>query len=513
MLDSTSRGSHPEGTQTTDALATAAAQLRDVPAWKPFPVELMPMPVRDYVTDVADSLRVAPAAVAVPLLAALGGVCGTKVFLNMDPQAAKTWLVRPIFWTVVIANSGSNKSAGWEAADDVAMVVERELQSRNQYEQESYDSRMQEWKDADPAERGFKPEPPPTRQLLVDDTTVEALAAILQDNPNGVLLSTDELRNWFDTFMRYRKAGGSDATRWLPFHSGKRFIVNRKGTDGKKQRLFIPHAAVSVMGTTQPKVFSRVIGDEERDSGFLARLLMCMPPGKPRLWKPSGGGAKGTTRQVVEDLVGRLFRMSEGQVLLSPEATARFVGWQNPWSLESFKLSDAEKAAMRAKLEEVALRVALLYHVCDQVWDGDTQVWPGLGLEHLNAGITTAEWFFNEGLRVYATFKKTSNPMEKLYVETMQWAVEKTAAGNPLEGGFTARDVYRARIGSISEPAQAQLLVDNLLEHKLLVEVKEEEWTGPPNARKRKMGRPTRKFLPAVRQIDKTPNFDASDDE
>lgn len=504
MFGSQSDRGHPEGTDAADALRVAAAQLRDVPAWAPFPVDHMPLPVRDYVLDVTRGLGVEPAAVAVPMLATLGGIAGAKVYLSVDPKASKPWHVRPIFWTVVIANSGSNKSAGWEACDDVAMVVEKELQARNKFEEESYEQRLQEWRDADPSDRGPKPQPAPVRQLLVDDTTVEALAGILQDNPSGVILSTDELRNWFDTFSRYRKAaGGSDATRWLPFHSGKRMIVNRKGGDGKtRQRLYIPHAAVSVMGTTQPKIFGRMIGDDERDSGFLARLLPCMPPGRPRLWKPSQGGGAGTTWGAMADLATRLYHLPEHQLLLDPKATARFVGWQNPWALESFKLSDAERVAMRSKLEEVALRVALLYHLCDSVWDAGL---PGpIQVPHLDAGIEAAEWFFAESLRVYASFSKADSRVGAMYSEAMRWAVEKTAPGNPLEGGFLARDLYRARVAGMTEAAQAQQMIDLLVEENLLTEV--------PTV-KQGRGRPAKKYLPAVRHNRHNSSEDVSDDQ
>jgi hypothetical protein len=463
----------------------------------------MPRVPREYAAQVAEGLGVDPAMVAVPLIAVLGGISGTKVRLNMDPAAAKPWVIRPIFWAAVVANSGSTKSPAWEAADDLAQIVERALRTENELSWNAYEDSLQAWKEAEGDQRGPKPTPPLMKRLVVDDTTVEGIAGILEDNPSGLLLSTDELRNWVDTFARYRKTGGgSDASRWLPFYSGKRHVVDRKGKDGGRNSLYIPHAAVSVAGTIQPGILSRIVGDEERDSGWLARLLFAMPPARPRSWKPSKGGRKNDARVSAEDLALKLHRMPEAEVLLEPKAVQRFMAWQHRWAMDSFLMENPGLVALRTKLEEVSLRLALLYFTCDHAWEPTMP--PAVPLEYMDAGIVQAEWFHREALRVYQSMIRSGEATER-YQRIVLWAVDKCAPGAPLEKGFTARDLMRSRL--VGDAAEAAQVIEQMWDAKLIAHV--------PLSGKKVTGRPAHpRFLPAVTlNSDRSGSDDSTDEQ
>lgn len=74
-----------------------------------------------------------------------------------------------------------------------------------------------------------KPEPPQAVRYVVSDTTVEALAPLLQENPRGLLLARDELAGWIGSFDRYSGGkGGADAAHWLSMHNGESILVDRK---------------------------------------------------------------------------------------------------------------------------------------------------------------------------------------------------------------------------------------------------------------------------------------------
>jgi hypothetical protein len=487
------RPGHPEVT-AHDALKAAAERLTGVPKWAPFPIDHSPRVVRDYALAVAANLSLEPAAVMTPLLSCLAGIAGTAFRMVMDERAAKPWVIRPILWTVLIARSGTTKSAAWEAGDDLANMVEGAYRTANDLARDRFRRELDEWAEKDRADRGPKPEPPANKRLLVDDVTVEAVGAVLADNPRGLLLSTDELRNWFDAFSRYKSGGGTDAARWLVLHGGKRLVIDRKG--GDRPSVFIQHAACSVSGTIQPRIFARMIGDEERDSGLLARLLLCLPPGRNRPWRPtpdgdrSGYHAQRTAMELAEKMRG----LPEGvEVTPSPEAVEAYMAWQHPWAYETFLVDDDELTALRAKLEEMALRIALLYFVVDHAFLKD---WPKqLPAEYVRAGIATAEWFHREALRVYATFTQVPE-LEADYRDLMTWIADKTRPGSPLEGGFTLRDLVRGR--RASDPADAAEKVQQLLDAGLIRVLNKP--TGP------KGGRPVDLYLPNLR--DTTPSGD-----
>src|SRR5207249_1962604 len=117
-----------------------------------------------------------------------------------------------------------------------------------------------------------KPEPPNSVRYVVGDVTVEALAPILKANPRGVLLARDELPGWIRSFDRYANGkGGADAAHWLSMHTGESLTVDRK--TGMPKTIYVPSAAVSVIGGIQPGVLVRVMTPELRESGMLARLL------------------------------------------------------------------------------------------------------------------------------------------------------------------------------------------------------------------------------------------------
>src|SRR5262249_21319955 len=80
--------------------------VRLLPESKPFPFELLPITVREYCEEAAAALGCDPAFVALPVIAELGGAIGfTRVL-----QLKKTWREPCIFWTAVVAESGTLKS-------------------------------------------------------------------------------------------------------------------------------------------------------------------------------------------------------------------------------------------------------------------------------------------------------------------------------------------------------------------------------------------------------------------
>jgi hypothetical protein len=175
------------------------------------------------------------------------------------------------------------KSPAWGAAHRIARDLDKGLETASKAERD-------QWK-ADDKDGRAVGAIPPARKLVVQDTTTEAIAAILVDNPNGLLVSIDELTVWFDLFTRYRKGGGSDANRWLGMWEGRRLKVARRMSG----ELYVPSALVSVVGTIQPGVLARIIRDEYRESGFLARLLLAQPPERRKSGRAGGcpRGSKG----------------------------------------------------------------------------------------------------------------------------------------------------------------------------------------------------------------------------
>lgn len=71
-----------------------------------------------------------------------------------------------------------------------------------------------------------EPEEPHRRRTLTMDSTPEALGAILQGNPQGILSFRDELAGWLTSFDRY-SPGGREF--WLEAYGGRPYVIDRKG--------------------------------------------------------------------------------------------------------------------------------------------------------------------------------------------------------------------------------------------------------------------------------------------
>src|SRR6516225_1729798 len=102
------------------------------------------------------------------------------------------------------AAHGCGKAMGIEDAG--ALAAYEQAYDDYQFQKKEYDRNRrngQEMDDSGPEE----PEKPPRRRAIVNDTTMEALALILVDNPRGVLLHYDELMGFIGGLDAYRGNG------------------------------------------------------------------------------------------------------------------------------------------------------------------------------------------------------------------------------------------------------------------------------------------------------------------
>jgi hypothetical protein len=165
--------------------------------YKPFPTHVLPEPLRNFVSTVALSIGCDDSYIALPLLTQIAGAIGNSRVLELKPG----WTAPAILWTATVGESGTAKSPAARAATKAIREIERAANGRNaerlqRFEEESdcHAKLKANWKAADgPGGPPKKPTPPASERYVVSDTTVEALAIILQSNPRGLLLIRDEL--------------------------------------------------------------------------------------------------------------------------------------------------------------------------------------------------------------------------------------------------------------------------------------------------------------------------------
>ena len=239
----------------------------------PFPVEVLPKVVAEFVAEVIESQDCAPEFVVLPLTSCLGAAVG-----NTAAMRPKTdWNAPSIFWTVTIGESGTGKSPAFKEATQFIVQLENEAYSQYLANLGDYDRTMKGWKKKD-----GKPEPesPHHKRFYVGDTTTEALMSVLESNPTGVMVVNDELSGWFASFDKYiRKGSGGDAAKWLKLWDSSPVSIDRKSGDIKHCRIKKP--IVSIAGTIQPQVLWKSAESKHIENGLLARFLIAYPPTEP----------------------------------------------------------------------------------------------------------------------------------------------------------------------------------------------------------------------------------------
>jgi hypothetical protein len=385
-----------------------------VQRFRMFPVNALPKPVRRYVATCAKSICCDLSYIALPLLTAIAAAIGNTRRLRLKHG----WCVPPILWTASVGESGSAKSPGYKAAmeplndrQEVAMEVYTEVAKDYAIAMARYEKELTAWKrekknQGDPPER---PVEPYAERYIVSDTTIEALAPLLLQNPRGLLLARDELAAWFGSFDRYAgaKSVNADAAQWLSMYNADRIVVDRK--TGQPKTIYVPRAAVCVTGTIQPEILHQALGSVHRQSGLAARLLMTCPPRKPKPWTEAEIPPKllASIRRVfdrlyaLEPTADEHGRPTPVPVALTPSAKSLWVTWCNAHNEEQLELT-GERAAAWSKLEEIPARLALVVHyVRWAVLDPKISNQNVIDDATMAAAIELTEWFKYETERIY----------------------------------------------------------------------------------------------------------------
>ncbi|MDP1799438.1 MAG: YfjI family protein [Planctomycetaceae bacterium] len=392
--------------------------------WKPFPVMKLPQPIRGFVIAASKAIGCDPCFIGGPMLVA----CAAAVGNSRRVRLKRGWIEPCILWLALVGYSGEHKSPALE----LALRCLRELQRKKlrQFNEDhkrylevdlpAYEKAVNEWKRSKttsaPPE---KPEEPIAWRVLVDDATVEALAALLSVQPRGLLLAIDELAGWLGGFDKYRaKGAGGDASKWLEMFGGRTLLIDRKG--GSPRTLCVPYASTSVVGGIQPEILSVCLTPQHRANGMSARLLVCWPPRRRKTW--SEAEVHPDAEAAIAKMLARLFMLKmepvEGDdprphlVDLDTEAKRIFIAFYNEHADEQSALS-GEMCATWSKIEGYAPRLALVTHLVR--W-ANGEIPPErefrIDAESMQAGIELAQWFGNEARRVHGMFHETDDQRE-----------------------------------------------------------------------------------------------------
>ena len=450
--------------------------------FRPFSVDALPEPIRGFVVAGAKAIGCDESYLALPLLTALAAAIGSTRRILLK----RGWAAPSIIWSAIVGESGTSKTPAFKAVmryarDRQHKAFEENEATKKRYDEEVayYNKALRSWTnnkkvDGPPP---AKPDPPPQTRYIVSDTTIEGLWPLLLANPRGLLLARDELAGWIGSFDRYA-SGKGDSAHWLSIHNGESITVDRKT---EPRTIYVPQAYVSITGGIQPGILHKALGQEHRESGLSARLLLSCPPRKPKRWTEAE--IPHSIEAEMSSLSGRLYGLrdtvdDEGKrcaaVLgLTHNAKKAWTGYYDRHNDEQVELS-GDLSAAYSKLEEYAARLALVLHCCDAdvvaLESADA-----VGVASMNAGIELAEWHKAEVRRVYSLLAESDEDRDRRNLA--EWISNK---GEPV----TAREVQQGH-RQFKTRDEAEAALTDLYKHGW------GQWESSPSG---KPGRPTWRF-------------------
>ena len=236
------------------------------------PPGVVPDLVWQFANDRALKLGVEAGAPAAALITTLGSLvpAGSVVQVRQhDPH----WKVKPVLWTMLIGAPGSNKSATLAQAMMPVQKIEREWsreQQRPAAEAEFERANVAGGDRAKSTDSLFEKAPVSRRRRrkIANDSTTEALAALLAENQDGILYFAEELAGLFGGMDAYRPRAGKDRPFWLQAKDGGSYTVDRR----TQQSIYVPNCAVSVLGSIQTDKI-RSLAPSLTDDGLMQRFI------------------------------------------------------------------------------------------------------------------------------------------------------------------------------------------------------------------------------------------------
>lgn len=404
-----------------------------------FPLDAVPTVLRPYIQQAAETISCPLDYVGVPLLVALGSAIGRTRCIEVRDD----WREYASLYAMVIGDSGTAKTPALREA----LLPILQL----------------------PDDHG---------SAWINDTTVEALAQLMQEKSRGITLYRDELSAWVRSFGQYRKgAGGSDEAFFLEAWSGAPVKINRKVNqrdDLSFKRFAVPRPFLSIIGGIQPTVLSALITPERIENGFAARFLLAYPQRTQRKFtfdavRPDDRGA---VRKVFAELL--VLQCSAHPeplpVRLGREAKEAWLGWIEAHNREISSIPDSSTCLPAwAKMESQALRLMLIIHMVRQAESGLAS--QEVDARTVEMAAKLIQYFKSHSLRVYAKAVGVSAGLgrngsrsgqtvapradEAVEERVINWIRRR---GNR---GVQPRDIVSARI--VPDATEATAILDSLL--------------------------------------------------
>lgn len=230
-----------------------------------FPLDIFPKPIQSYILECNQTLNSSIDYMGCSLIWLISVCIGNSIHVEVKPG----WTEPANIWMSIVGK------AGWGKTPGIKQVISP-LQKLNAKKVKNYYKDLEKFNYYDSLSKKEKQEheeifKPTKSQFIANDITIEALVDLHQENDNAVGVFKDELAGWLKDMNKYRE--GSDLEFWLSCWSGSPVILTRVTRSGS----FIQNPFIPVLGGIQPTILNSFYTDENKENGFMDRVLLCYP--------------------------------------------------------------------------------------------------------------------------------------------------------------------------------------------------------------------------------------------
>jgi 5S rRNA maturation endonuclease (ribonuclease M5) len=450
----------------------------------PLQAELIPLPLRDWLQDIADRAQCPLEFPAIGAFVGAAAVIGNQV--GVCPKRKDDWKVIPNLWGGVVGRPGLLKSPSLaEVLRPVNRLVSeaREAYSQTIREYEIEDMvRQARYKNlndvinkeikqgGNPDVKGLRKQfveleqisKPVERRYIVNDPTVEKLGELLNENPRGLLLFRDELVGWLRSLDK--DGHENDRAFYLEAWNGDgSYTYDRIG----RGTIHIPSVTLSVLGGIQPGPLSQylrgALSGSKGDDGLLQRFQLLVYPDISKDWRNVDRWPDTEAKNRVFELYKRLDTLDPNTLCavsendnrvpylrFSNEAQEFFDDWRAELERE-LRSEGAMHPALEAhlaKYRSLMPTLALLFHLFDTVTDQPNN--KAISFASAELAAAWCDFLLSHAKRIYGLAIDSDVTHVRQLAEHIRH--------NDLPDPFTARDVYRKgwaglnTVKSVDEP-------------------------------------------------------------
>ncbi|MBC7835119.1 MAG: DUF3987 domain-containing protein [Phycisphaerales bacterium] len=456
----------------------------DLPPVDPFDPALLPDSLRPWAEDIAERIQCPIDFIAVAAMVALSSLVGRT--LGIRPKREDDWTVVPNLWGGVIGRPGVMKTPA--ITEPLKPVKAMEIEAKKAFDAKSKEreasKRVADVRKKDATTKIKKAisdksealrlamesiaddgeEQITRKRYIVNDSSVEKLGEILNENPRGVLVFRDELVG----FLKSLDKEGQEGARsfYLEAWNGNgHYTYDRIG----RGTVDIEAAIVSVLGAIQPGPLRHYLRHASQgdagDDGLVQRFQLLVWPDITRNWRnvdrPPNRAARDKAYLVFEGLdeldPPLVYADPDTQepdgihyLRFDDEAQTLFNAWREQLEriVRSAELPTALESHL-AKYRSLVPSLALLIHLADGLQGP-------VGSIALDKAIRWAKYLESHARRVYAHVLQPD-------VAAAKALVARVRCGD-IADGFAPREVYRKGWSGLSSREEVKGAVELLMD-------------------------------------------------